>query len=404
MKITDVRSLQILDSRGTPTIEVRLTSSKGATAKYSVPAGASKGEKEAMELRDGGDSYHGQGVRNAVELIMTQLKPEILRRDFTDQKHFDDWLQTIDPSPQKIELGGNTTLALSGAFAHLAAHENKQALWEYFQTISTRTPAFPHIFANLVNGGKHAPGLDIQEFMIVPKNITPSIAIAQIYEYHAKLQEMLAQKFGASAKLVGDEGGMAPAGAKAEDILEMMNDLRQQSDKLAIALDVAASSFYSGGSYIFEGQKLSSKDWSARLSGLASKYNIASLEDPFAEVDEEAFIDYSSAHPTGLIIGDDITVTDSKRIAELAEKKAIRGVIIKPNQIGTVSEAISAITTAQKHKLAVIISHRSGETNDHLIVDLAYGFAADAVKIGAPRRGERVEKYNRLLEIEAHLS
>lgn len=404
MKITDVRALQILDSRGAPTIEVRLTAKSGAAATYSVPAGASKGENEAMELRDGGDTYHGQGVQNAVQLINTQLKSEILRRDFPDQAYFDDWLRTVDPSPQKIELGGNTTLALSGGFAHLAARENQQALWEYFQKISGRNPAFPHIFANLVNGGKHAPGLDIQEFMIVPQSTSPSVAIAQIYDFHSQLQDALVKKYGPSAKLVGDEGGMAPAGAKADEILELMHDIRQKSADPAIALDVAASSFYSGESYTFEGQKLSKKDWSARLSGLASKYHIASLEDPFAEIDEESFISYAQSHPTGLIVGDDITVTDPKRISALAEKQAIRGVIIKPNQIGTISETIDAIQAAQRHKLSTIISHRSGETNNHLIIDLAYGFAADAVKIGAPRRGERVEKYNRLLEIEAHVS
>lgn len=403
MKIVDVRALQILDSRGTPTIEVCLTAASGKSAKYSVPAGASRGRHEAMELRDGDDSYHGQGVKNAIHLITTELRREILRRDFTDQLHFDDWLRAIDPSPQKVELGGNTTLALSGAFAYLGALEKHQTLWEYFQNISGHTPAFPHIFANLVNGGKHAPGLDIQEFMIVPRSTQPSVAIAQIYDYHSLLQAKLLEKFGASVRLVGDEGGMAPAGAKTEEILEIMNDLHNQSGEMAIALDVAASSFYANDSYTFEGQQLSKPDWSARLSGLASKFHVASLEDPFAEDDELAFINYTRSHPSGLIIGDDITVTDPKRIAALAENQAIRGVIIKPNQIGTISETIAAIETAQHHKLATIISHRSGETNDHLIIDLAYGFAADGVKIGAPRRGERIAKYNRLLEIEANL-
>jgi enolase len=195
---------------------------------------------------------------------------------------------------------------------------------------------------------------------------------------------------------------MAPTGAKTEDILEIMNDVRGDS-AAAIALDVAASSFYSGGSYNFEGQNLSSQDWSARLSGLAQKYKVASLEDPFAEVDTEAFIGYRDLHPKSLVVGDDITVTNPDRIAELATKKAINAVIIKPNQIGTISEAIEAIESARHNKIAVIISHRSGETNDHLIIDLAYAFGADGVKIGAPRRGERVEKYNRLLEIEKGL-
>jgi enolase len=404
MKIREVRAIQILDSRGTPTIEVRLTSNTGTTATYSVPAGASKGEHEATELRDGNSSYHGQSVSVAIEVITKELTPEIIRRDFSSLRDFDDWLITIDPSPQKTAIGGNSTLALSGAFAHLAALENKQSLWQYFQSISLQKPAFPHIFANLVNGGKHAPGLDIQEFMIVPKSTTPSTTIAQIYDFHTRLQKNLVEQYGPSAKLVGDEGGMAPAGATTSEILEIIHNLRDHKTDPAIALDVAASSFYNGTNYTFEGQDLSSQDWSARLSGLASKYNITSLEDPFAETDTQAFIDYASAHPSSLIVGDDITVTNPRRIAELAKKQAIRGVIIKPNQIGTLSETIDAIETARQHALSIIISHRSGETNDHLIIDLAYGFAVDAVKIGAPRRGERVEKYNRLLEIEAHLA
>lgn len=400
MKISHVKAIQILDSRGTPTLGVRLESPDGVAARYSVPAGASKGEKEAMELRDGDSAFHGQGVQLAVKLINEHLSKEITTRDFADLQDFDNWLCTLDPSPQKTEVGGNTLLALSGAFAHLSAHTSRQPLWQYFQKISQVEPSFPHIFANLVNGGKHAPGLDVQEFMIVPKSTKPSAAIAEIYDFHYRLQEKLVERYGSSAKLVGDEGGMAPVGAKTEDILEIISSLRGDSQTPAIALDVAASSFYKGGSYCFEGQKLSSQDWSARLSGLASKYKVSSLEDPFAEVDTEAFVSYRALHPKSLVVGDDITVTSSQRIAELARKKAISGVIIKPNQIGTVSEAIAAIKTARDNGLAVIISHRSGETNDHLIIDLAYGFAADAVKIGAPKRGERVEKYNRLLEIE----
>lgn len=403
MKIDRVRAIQILDSRGTPTIEVQLTATTGEVAKYSVPAGASKGENEAMELRDGDKIFHGQGVMIAVDLINKTLSKDITKRDFADIKDFDGWLRSVDPSPQKSEIGGNTTLALSGAFAHLSANVNRQPLWQYFQTISQVEPAFPHIFANLVNGGKHAPGLDVQEFMIIPKPTKPSAAIAEIYSFHSRLQEKLVERYGPGAKLVGDEGGMAPVGAKTEGILEIINNLRDDSQTPAIALDVAASSFYKGGSYFFEGQTLSTQDWSARLSGLAQKYRVSSLEDPFAEIDTEAFANYRDLHPASLVVGDDITVTNPQRIIELAEKKAINAVIIKPNQIGTISEAIEAIKAARRCKIAVIISHRSGETNDHLIIDLAYAFAADGVKIGAPRRGERVEKYNRLLEIEEGL-
>jgi enolase len=403
MKLTQARALQILDSRGMPTIEVRLVCDKGFSAKYSVPAGASRGDNEAIELRDGGKSYGGNGVGKAVKLINEDLQAELLGREFSLQTDFDDWLRTVDPSATKAHLGGNTTLALSGAFAHLQAAHAKTPLWKIFQSFTKQQPAFPRIFANLVNGGKHAPGLDIQEFMVVPKTTRPSEAVAQVYDFHHRLQDELVKRYGDSAKLVGDEGGMAPHGAKSAEILDLLAELRDHSPACELALDVAASSFFADGSYNFEGHKLSSEGWQDTLLTLAREHKIASIEDPFAETDLKSFSRLKDEQPNFYVVGDDVTVTDPKRIAALASDGSITGVIIKPNQIGTISETISAVLTAQQHNLFTIISHRSGETNDTLIIDLAYGMAADGVKIGAPRRGERVAKYNRLLEIEAGL-
>lgn len=403
MKITHIRALQVLDSRGTPTIEAQLESESGNRASYSVPAGASRGDHEAVELRDGGKSFGGNGVLKAIELINHELGPDLRARTFSTQNEFDGYLRTIDPSPTKSHLGGNTTLALSAAFAHLQAIDAGVPLWRFFQSFTQASPAFPRIFANLVNGGKHAPGLDIQEFMMAPKTTRPSDSVAQVYDFHARLQQELFKRFGNSAKLVGDEGGMAPHGATTQAVLDILTELREHSPACDLALDVAASSFFDAGYYQFEGQKLSSEAWQDTILALAREHHVASIEDPFAETDLEAFSRLAGEHPEFIVVGDDVTVTDPTRIASLAADGSITGVIIKPNQIGTITETIEAITAAQQHDLFTIISHRSGETNDTLIIDLAYGMAADGVKIGAPRRGERVAKYNRLLEIEAGL-
>lgn len=405
MKITNVRALQILDSRGMPTLDVELTSASGKSASFSVPAGASKGENEAVELRDNEKAYKGQGVQRAVQLVEGELAQHLKGTDIPDQLHFDAILHDYDDSPNKAKIGGNTALALSAAFLKLQAAEHNFPIWQFVRDMLGTHEAFPRIFANLVNGGKHAPGLDIQEFMVVPSDTLPTRAISQIYDFHASLQSSLEKKYGPTVKLTGDEGGMAPPGAKSTEILEAMSSLRHDfRSPVDIALDVAASSFAKDDQYHFEGQALSSSEWINTLNGLADKFEIFSIEDPAAEGDRAGFSAAMQSPVHYKVIGDDITVTSQKRIRELAEAKLISGVIIKPNQIGTISETFGAITTARELGLFTIISHRSGETNDSLIVDIAYGAGAPGLKIGAPRRGERVAKYNRLLEIEQGVS
>lgn len=401
MKIAKVRALQILDSRGTPTIDVQLTSSNGKTASFSVPAGASKGENEAIELRDGATFYKGQGVTKAIQLIDNELAPLLTQSDIADQLSFDAILHNFDSSINKAKIGGNTALALSATFLKLSAAEAGFPIWQFVRDTLGTHEGFPRIFANLVNGGKHAPGLDIQEFMVVPTETAPASAIAQIYDFHAELQSTLEKKYGPTVKLTGDEGGMAPPGAKSEEILQAMSALRHDfRAPVDIALDVAASSFCKDDTYHYEGQSLTTAAWLETLNKLAESYEIFSIEDPAAETDRTGFTAAMSASTHYKVIGDDISVTSQARIKELADAKLISGVIIKPNQIGTISETFGAITTAREAGLFTIISHRSGETNDSLIVDIAYGVGAQGLKIGAPRRGERVAKYNRLLEIE----
>ncbi|MBP9827403.1 phosphopyruvate hydratase [Candidatus Saccharibacteria bacterium] len=401
MKITDIKALQILDSRGTPTIEVLMTSSTGNSVRYSVPAGASKGEHEAHELRDGGTDYSGQAVTKAVHLIETDIRDRLLSQTILGQKEFDSHLAELDPSSNKEKLGGNTTLALSAAYLRLSALDRNLPIWKHVGEMFHTEAKFPRLFANLINGGKHAPGLDIQEFMIVPTTNLPSQAAAEISAVYAALQKALAETFGPSAKLTGDEGGMAPIGPKSTDILDEFVRIKKELQlDYDIALDVAASSFYSDGHYQFEGTNLKPSEWITRLSALAQKYSIYSVEDPAAEGDRSGFAQASQLENGYLVIGDDISVTDPDRIAELAQSELIDGVIIKPNQIGTISQTFDAIVAARRGGLKVILSHRSGETNDATIADIAYGVAADGIKLGAPRRGERVAKYNRLLEIE----
>ncbi len=401
MKIAKIKALQILDSRGTPTLDVELTNDAGVSASFSVPAGASKGENEAVELRDGGTEYKGQSVQKAVALICGELAERLTGRDIPDQLHFDAILHDYDSSPNKAKIGGNTTLALSAAFLKLQAASAGFPIWQFIRDTLDTHEAFPRIFANLVNGGKHAPGLDIQEFMVVPSATKPSQAISQIYDFHASLQSALEKEYGSTVKLVGDEGGMAPPGAKSETVLTLMDELRHDfRSPMDLALDVAASSFAKDGDYIYEGKQLTSSEWLDTLDALATRFKLFSVEDPAAENDRDGFARAMRSPEKYKVIGDDLTVTSQQRIAEAAEADLISGVIIKPNQIGTISETFGAIMTARHHKLFTIISHRSGETNDSLIIDIAYGVGADGVKIGAPRRGERVAKYNRLLEIE----
>lgn len=400
MKLAKVFGLQILDSRGNPTLGVTMSAEDGTQASFGVPAGVSRGSHEAIELRDDGPVYGGLSVGRAIAKI-NQLAAELVGYELGDQAGFDAKLSSFDPSERFSQLGGNTALGLSGAYLKLSAEVQKLPLWQYVSAHTASQPAWPRLFANLVNGGKHAPGVAVQEFMIVPQATLPSQAIEMIWKVRQNLSKIIIGWLGSVAALVGDEGGIAPIGGNSEEVLNSLFALRhEQNESFDIALDVAASSFFNDGQYEFEKAKFSSSQLQDLLQNWAKHYQLLSIEDPLEENDLVGFTKLTGILTKTKVIGDDISFTNAIRIIELAKVSAIEGVIIKPNQAGTFSKTFAAVAAARAAKLAVIVSHRSGETNDSLITDLAYGLGADGIKLGAPVRGERVAKYNRLSEIE----
>jgi enolase len=405
MNIKKITPYQILDSRGEPTIMVRMYSDSDAFAEFSVPAGASRGKNEAAEKRDNTQDYNGKGVLSAIDTIQNIIAPKFIGYPLGQQDDFDGLLIALDGSDKKENLGGNTLLGLSGAYLKLSAIEDNKPLWQYIAEINQTTPEFPRLFANVVGGGKHAPGLDIQEYMVVPQSNKPQEAIKTIYDVFHTLRSVMQNLYGPSAKLVGDEGGLAPIGTSSEVILEALSQMNSKMEnKFDIALDAAANTFYKDGIYSIETQQLHASDLLKLYESWDAKFPIYSIEDPFAEDDIEG-IEILKTLPKPekpfLIIADDYTVTNKDKINAFQKDELFDGVIIKPNQVGTITETFEAATRATKAK--VIISHRSGETNDDFIADLAYGIGAMGIKLGAPVRGERVAKYNRFLEIQADL-
>ncbi len=406
MTIKEIHAYQILDSRGEPTLAVRMVSATGNEAMFGVPTGKSVGEKEAVERRDGeGGSYRGQGVSSCVEIIDRIIGHKFIGYPLGNQVDFDSLLLALDGTIDKSNLGANTILGMSGAYFKLSAFEKGLKLWQYIKETAKTNVGFPRIFANVINGGMHAPGLSIQEFMIVPKSNQPHEAVEQIYEYNTMLRSILANLYGPSARLVADEGGMAPIGTTTESILEAMSQLASKfAGRFDLALDVAASSLFdpSDKTYSFDGQKLTSQQLLQFYQTLDKKFRFFAIEDPFDQNDNEAYqkIPHTNKTQDFLVIADDLTVTNKEKIEQAAQRHLIDAVIIKPNQVGTISETFEAIETAKRHNLKMVVSHRSGETNDDFIADLAYGVGAAGIKIGAPVRGERVAKYNRLIEIE----
>ncbi len=402
MTIADIRAYQILDSRGEPTVMVRMTSGGGRKVEFSAPTGLSKGLGEAIERRDTNnpDSFRGQGVLGVVDIVQGKIARKFIGYPLGNQPDFDSLLIALDGTPTKERLGANTMVALSGAYLKLSALELGKETWQYIADLMQLTPAMPRIFANLFNGGVHAPGLGIQEFMVVPKSSKPLEAINQIYNIFHTIQPIMVSLYGASARLVGTEGGLAPIGATTEVILEAINQLNgKMANEFDIALDCAANTFYENGVYALDGGQLDTKKLLETYASWQAKFNVTSFEDPFAETDPNGPTVFKAPRPF-LTIGDDLTVSNRDKIDEFAKIKIVDAVVIKPNQIGTMSETLASVNAANKSKLKIVVSHRAGETNDDFIVDLAVGIGAMGIKIGAPNRGERVAKYNRLLEIE----
>lgn len=408
-KITDVRARQIFDSRGNPTISCKVTLQGGAQGVASVPSGASTGKYEAVEKRDGERAYGGKGVFSAVYGINGKIAEHLRGMDACHQRQIDRTLLDLDGSENKEILGANATLAVSLACAKAAANALHLPLYRYFGGVNACRLPLP--FLNLLNGGRHADnGLDVQEYMIVPLSATSFVGAMRVASevYHA-LGEVL-KRDGQHTSL-GDEGGYAPLLQTDEQALDyLMRAIAeagyQAGKDVGIALDVAASEWQKDGRYLLQksGREMDAPALADHYRALIGRYPIVSLEDPFGEEDFDAFASFTAEMGKKIqIVGDDLFVTNEKRVKQGIRRGCCNCVLIKPNQVGTLSETLDTVALARAHGYRVMLSHRSGETEDHTIADLAVALGAGQIKTGAPARGERTAKYNRLLEIEDEL-
>ncbi|MBI4150020.1 phosphopyruvate hydratase [Candidatus Woesearchaeota archaeon] len=401
-KIKSITAREILDSRGNPTVEVDIVTPRGCSS-AKVPSGASTGIHEALELRDGGKRYLGKGVLKAVHHVTASLAPKLRGKDPTQQRVLDNFMTLLDGTPNKSHLGANAILGVSMAIARAAAFEKKLHLFNYLATLTKRKLLLPVPFCNIINGGKHAgTELQFQEFMIAPVYATSfSEATRCVSETYHILKTRLEKKYGKSAANVGDEGGFAPPLRDPRQALELIQGAVEEAgyaDIIKLAMDAAASEFFRHGMY-HTPKKMKPMELVDYYDDLIHTYPIVSLEDPF---DQDDFTPYKELmQKTRIqIVGDDLLVTNVNRINIALERGLCNALLLKVNQIGTVTEAIDAALLAFDHRWNVMVSHRSGETDDTFIADLAVGLGCGQVKIGAPCRGERVAKFNRLLQIE----
>lgn len=402
-KIIRISAEEILDSRGNPTISVTVFTEL-ASGSFSVPAGASTGSHEALELRDGDMArFGGLGVLNAVNNVNAVISPALAGMDASDQLAVDQRLLELDGTPNKAKLGGNAILGVSIACAKAAAASQKVEPWKHLRTIADIKPSrpVPFLYMNLINGGLHAQSrLAFQEYHIVPQTDDVAEALNIGTTVMHALKKLIRQKIGAPSANIGDEGGFAPDLEDPAAPLEMLTQAVSKAGydgKVKLAMDVAASSFFKDGQYQLQGQALNADGLAGWYRQVMAKYPIMSIEDPFSE---EAFADFAGFNDGNtIVIGDDLTVTNPQRLQTAIDQKSISGIIIKPNQVGTLSETMAAMRLARENRIECVVSHRSGETNDDFIADLAYAFGAFGLKTGAPQRGERVAKYNRLKRI-----
>ncbi|HQG09340.1 MAG TPA: phosphopyruvate hydratase [Candidatus Paceibacterota bacterium] len=410
--IKSIQAREILDSRGNPTVEAECILEDGIYID-SVPSGASKGEKEAVELRDNNkDRFGGKGVLKAVKNVNEIIAPRLVGLDVRDQKKIDEIMLELDGTPNKSNLGANAILPVSMAVCRAAAAALREPLYQYIADLAkNRNSLFiPKGFFNVINGGAHAGNeLDFQEFMLVPQNENFVENLRMASETYYKLKSILIENYSLSAINVGDEGGFAPPIDSPEIALGLISEAIEQANfygKIDINLDIAASQF-SGqklGYYQTKMGIFNRDDFIDYYENLLNNYHIIGLEDPFGENDWEGFQQIMTHFSKRImIIGDDLLTTNINYIKQAQEKKACNAALIKLNQVGTITECLAAVNEAKKNEWKIIVSHRSGETIDDFIADLAVGVGADGLKAGAPARGERVCKYNRLLKIESEI-
>lgn len=402
MKITKVEGTQILDSRGNPTLSVKVFAGD-IFGEFSVPSGASTGSFEAVEKRDGDQNYfRGLGVLKTIEGIKNEISGALVGTEAIDQKKIDQILIELDGTPDKSRLGGNALIGVSIASCKVAAKLLNLPVFEYLRTLIQIKPSqkVPFLFMNLINGGKHAQSkLAFQEYMIVPQieNVEEALNIGTLILND--LKKLIVVKLGPQSANIGDEGGEVPDTADVRmplSLLQEVIDKNGLSEKVKIALDIAASSFYDNGKYLMEDKEFTAEELLEEYLAITKQFPIIfSIEDPFFEEDFENFAKLKQQFK-GLVVGDDLTVTNTEKLKQALDKKSINAIIIKPNQIGTLTETLETMKLARNNDIECIISHRSGETDDDFIADLAYAFGCFGLKSGAPQRGERVVKYNRL--------
>ena len=410
-KIKSVKARQILDSRGNPTVEVDVVTEYGMS-RAAVPSGASTGVHEAVELRDGDkDRYMGKGVLKAVINVNNKIAPAIIGMDCAEQRKIDDVMLNLDSSENKAVLGANAILAVSMAVCKAAALCMGVPLYKHIAELAGNSKlVLPVPSFNVINGGKHAGNnLDIQEYMILPIGAESfSEALRMGAETYHALKAIIKKKYGIDAVNVGDEGGFAPPLENIEEPIELIETAIKKAGyegKIFIGLDAAASEFFAGNNkYKIEGMELSQEELIARYVEIVQKHGLVSLEDPFEQEDFASSGKLTELIGDGCqIVGDDLLVTNVERVKVAIEKKACNALLLKVNQIGTVSEAIDAAKLARSADWGIMVSHRSGETEDSFIADLAVGISSGQIKSGAPCRSERVAKYNQLLRIEEDL-
>ena len=405
-KIKQIEARQIIDSRGNPTIETTVILESGLAACASVPSGASTGSHEAVELRDGdNNNFAGKGVLKAISNIKTIIEPNLRGTDVSDQLKIDTLMLQLDGTENKSRLGANSILSVSMAAARASAHSLNQPLYKHIKELykgSVRTKEVSPLF-NVINGGLHAEGsVSFQEFFIIPKGKNFEHSLQMGCEIYQKLKKQL--HFMGKNTNLGDEGGFAPHFENNDEVLSLLFQVSKKYN-VGFGLDVASNTFFENGNYSPEKIKLTSGDYIEFISKICKKHNLEILEDPLAEDAWDDWVKLTSKVGSNLrIIGDDLLVTNPKRLKKAIATKAGNGILVKVNQIGTLSETLEVVKIAQNADFTVIISHRSGETTDDFIADLAVGVGADYVKFGAPARGERVAKYNRLLEIYSQKS
>ncbi|HHN65766.1 MAG TPA: phosphopyruvate hydratase [Nitrospirae bacterium] len=407
-EIVDVHAREILDSRGNPTVEVEVFLASGAAGSAAVPSGASTGEREALELRDGDETrYHGKGVTRAVNNVIEEIAPRIIGLDSEDQVYIDNLLIELDGTENKQHLGANAILGVSLAICRATANELELPLYRYIGGTNARLLPLPMM--NIMNGGAHADNnLDIQEFMIMPVGFEDfSSALRAGSEIFHTLKKILRERGLNTA--VGDEGGFAPSLERNEEAITLIMEAIERSnyrpgEDVYLALDVAASELFSDGKYSFEGKELSSSEMVSYYEEIVKKYPILSIEDGMGENDWDGWKELTARLGKKVqLVGDDIFVTNTKIIRRGIEEGVANSVLIKLNQIGTLTETLDAIEMAKEAGYTTVISHRSGETEDTTIADLAVACNTGFIKTGSLARSERIAKYNRLLRIEEEL-